>query len=354
MALIWCDGFEGYGVTNGVDLVPVGVLADKYVNVDQENQFINRTAGRHDYAFECSGTLSPTFFGTGNIVSGDTAICGIAYKFQDKPDWQRGTFWPLFRFENAAGNFCGSVTCSDTNFYFRDAAGDAVGFSRANLTYGEYHYVEAKIVSHATAGTVEVRVNGCPILNLSSVNTLNTGGTITNVHVGFATDIFHKANTNLDDFYVCDGSGSVNNDFLGDVTVRTLFPDGDDTTQFSTTGNVGYSTHYEQVNYGDALPSSDWVEDASTGNRDIYTMGNSTDNFATIFGVVGWVYARYNSSASTYRIVCDSNGTESESGNIVASSVYRHDSFILENNPDTASAWTDSTVNAVKFGFEVQ
>jgi hypothetical protein len=354
MALIWCDGFEGYGVSNGVDLVPLGVFADKYSNVDQENTFTNRTAGRHDYAFECSSTLNPTQFATGNIATGNTVICGIAFNFQDKPDWQRETFRPLFRFENAAGNFCGSVTCSDTGLYFRDAVGDAVGMTRANLTYGEYHYVEAKIFSDATSGTVEIRVNGCPILNLASVNTLNTGGAITNVMVGYSQDIFHKADTNLDDYYVCDGSGSTNNDFLGDVTVRTLYPDGDNTTQFSTTGNGGYSTHYEQVNYGDALPASDWVEDASTGNRDIYTMDDSTDNFATVFGVVGWVYARYDTGASTYHIVCDSNGTESESGDIVASSVYRHDSFILENDPDIASAWTDATINAVKFGFEVQ
>lgn len=355
MALIWCDGFEGYGTANNVDFTPVGVIADKYVGVDQENRFTNRSDGRTDYAFMCSDTLYPTKFGTGNIVSGNTVICGIAYKFQDKPDWQRATYWPLFRFTNASDNYCGALTCSDTNFYFRDASGAAVGTSRAHLTHEEYHYVEVKVYSHATAGTVEVRVNGCPILNLSSVNTqASSGGAISNVDVGYSTDIYHKAYTRLDDYYVCDGTGSDNNDFLGDVTVRTLYPDGDDTVQFATTANGSYSTHYENVNFGNSLPNTDYVEDASTGNRDIYTLADSTDNFATVFGVVGWAFARYESSASTYRLVCDSNGTESESGDIVASSIYRYDSFILENDPDTASAWTDSTVNAMKFGFEVQ
>jgi hypothetical protein len=355
MALLWCDGFEGYGASDGVDLSPTGVLADKYMYVDQENRFTNRTSGRNGAALECSDTLYPTFFKTYNIATTNTVICGVAYYFQPKPDWNRSTLWPIFRFENGGGNYCASVATADTGFYLRDAAGAFVGATRVNLEESKYNYVELKIYSHATAGTMELRVNGCPVASVSSINTqASTGGAIANIQIGFSADILHKRGSRLDDFYVCDDSGSTNNDFLGDITVRTLFPNGDDTTQFATTGNGSYSTHYEQVNYADALPATDYIEDGSTGNRDIFTLADSTDNFATVYGVMGFAYTRYDTTANNYRIVFDSNGTESESANIAAASTYRYDSYLLELDPDTASAWTDSTINALKIGVEVQ
>jgi hypothetical protein len=355
MALLWCDGFEGYGDTDGVDLSPTGVLADKYRSVASEDRLTNRTTGRNGAALECSDTLNPTFFKTYHIATTDTVICGVAYYFQPKPDWNRATFWPLFRFENGGGNHCASVSTTDTGFYLRDAAGNFVSATRVNLEESKYNYVELKIYSHPTAGTMELRVNGCPVASISSVNTqAASGGAVTSVQIGYATDIFHKRGSRLDDFYVCDDSGSVNNDFLGDITVRTLFPNGDDTTQFATTGNGSYATHYEQVNFPDALPASDWIQDGSTGNRDIFTLDDSTDDFATVYGVMGFAYTRYDSSANNYRIVFDSNGTESESANIAASSAYRYDSYLLELDPDTSTAWTDSTVNALKIGVEVQ
>jgi hypothetical protein len=223
------------------------------------------------------------------------------------------------------------------------------------MRFLDWFYIEVKIYSHATEGTVEIRVNGCPTFSGSSLNTLNTGGAITKVTVGGTKRLRRKASSLLDDFYVCDGTGSTNNDFLGPVTVRTLYPDGDNTAQFATTGNANYATHYEQLNDdNESYPTTDYVEDGTTGNRDIYTLDNSTDNFDTVYGMIGWAYAQYENGATAYRLVCDSNGTESESSNIDAESSFHYDRFVLETDPDTASAWTDSTINAVKFGFEVQ
>ena len=38
MALVWCDGFEGYGDTNNVAPLPTGVMAQKYRYANLENQ----------------------------------------------------------------------------------------------------------------------------------------------------------------------------------------------------------------------------------------------------------------------------------------------------------------------------
>ena len=359
MALLWCDGFEGYGAGDGTAPSPTGVLADKYgVPVVGEAEMDVLTANaRHGTAIRLGSTHAwSSSFGTDHIASGSTIVCGTALRFDQQTDWDDDGYWPLFVFWNAGNNRNASVTLSESGVYLLDAANTIQGGTRCQMLYGEWNYIEAKLYSHATAGTLEVRINGCPVLSLTSQNTLNaSGGATTAIAYGTGQLLGRKASSTLDDFYICDGTGAVNNDFLGPVTVRTLFPDGDDTTQFAVTGNANYSTHFEQLNDdNESYPTTDYVEDGTTGNRDIYTFDNSTDNFATIYGVVGWGYAQYTSSAINYHLVASSNGTENESSNIAASSDWHYDRYVLETDPDTSNAWTDSTVNALKFGFEVQ
>jgi hypothetical protein len=133
-----------------------------------------------------------------------------------------------------------------------------------------------------------------------------------------------------------------------------LIPDGDDTTQFATTLNGSKSTHYEEVNVLEALRATDGVADSTSGNRDIFTFNDPTDDFDEIFGVIGWTHADYSSSSEIYRMVCSSNGTETESANIAADSDWFIDPYVVELDPDTGNAWTNSSINAIKFGFEVQ
>ncbi len=359
MALLWCDGFEGYGTGNASPLTPTGVLADKYgvPLVGESAMDVITTNARHGNAIRITGVASGlSSFGTTHIASGNTIVCGTALRFNQQTDWIDGSYWPIFVFWNGGGNRNASLTLSEAGVYLRDAAFAFQGGSRCQMLYGEWNYIEAKMYSHATAGTIEVRINGCPVLSLTSQNTLHaSGGAATAVAYGTDYTVRRKASSMLDDFYVCDGTGAVNNDFLGPVTVRTLFPDSDDIAQFAVTGNANYSTHYEQLNDDhESYPTTDYVEDGTTGNRDIYTFDNSTDNFATIYGVIGWGYSKYVSGAINYHLVASSNGTENESSNRAASSDWHYDGYVLETDPDTSNAWTDSTINALKFGFEIQ
>jgi hypothetical protein len=357
MALLWCDGFEGYG-PSGVP-TPTDVLADKYDFVGHEVKIDIVTTNSHtDRSLRTSdlSTSWVTSFRTPSITSGNTVICGVGFWFPYAGSFDYASYWSLFVFYNDSGNICAIVDTTDTGISVRDAAGNTIGGTRCLMLYQDWCYVEAKVYSHATAGTVDIRLNGCSVFSASSVNTLNTGGAITKVMLGTSeTDLDRKSSSLLDNFYVCDGAGAANNDFLGPVTVRTLFPDGDDIVQFAVTGNANYSTHFEQMNDNyESYPTTDYVEDGTTGNRDIYTLDNSVDNFATVYGVIGWGYAKYIGGAINYRLVASSNGTENESSNIAASSDWHYDRHVLETDPDTSNAWTDSTINALKFGFEVQ
>ena len=98
-----------------------------------------------------------------------------------------------------------------------------IGTSPTGLvTTSTWEYWEFKCTI-ATSGTVEWKINGVTVWTLSGVDTQeSTEGTWD----GFR--MFQLGNNTVyDDIYVCDGTGTINNDFLGDVVVETLFPVSD-------------------------------------------------------------------------------------------------------------------------------
>jgi hypothetical protein len=359
MTLLWCDGYEGYGVVNNNDPDPSGIMSQKYEFVDNASRFVIREDGaikRTDWFMYLSDSAYTSVMRTPDITTNTTVIAGIAIRPYDAEALTNDWSWPLFCFKNSSGEMCAELVMGLGTFFVKGIDNEYLGGTRAVLARRNWSYVEMKVYSHATNGTIEVRINGCPVFDLTSVNTINASGAITKVSVGDSHAIEGNQYAGIDDFYVCDGEGSKNNDFLSEVTVKSIFPDGDDSVNFSATGNGSYATNYQQVGFGNSLPTTDWVMEDTTGNKDIYTLDDSTINFDTIHGVVGWANSRYETTPATYKMICDSAGTETESANITPSSgsVFQTDIFVVEDDPDAASAWVNSTINAMKFGYEVQ
>ena len=110
------------------------------------------------------------------------------------------------------------------------------------VTAHAWHHVETKIFLSATVGTVEVRVNGVTVLNLTGQNTLGATGSCTQTITGCPTfDQVSGWPTYFKDLIWWDTTGSSNNDFLGSCHVYSLIPDGDTSlnwsASFGATGN---------------------------------------------------------------------------------------------------------------------
>jgi len=90
--------------------------------------------------------------------------------------------------------------------------------STAAIATGEWSYLEMKITIGNT-GSYEVRVNGSAIMSGSPVDTQNTGNNyIDKIHLGDRlVASFSAQPIFIDDFYLCDDAGTVNNDFLIDL-----------------------------------------------------------------------------------------------------------------------------------------
>jgi hypothetical protein len=74
----------------------------------------------------------------------------------------------------------------------------------------------------------------------------------------------------IDDLYVCDGSGSVNNDFLGECRVLTLLPsDGNGSNNdFDTSAGGSPADHGAMVNDTTPNDDTDYVSSSTVDHVD--------------------------------------------------------------------------------------
>lgn len=212
-----------------------------------------------------------------------------------------------------------------------------------------FQYIEIKVVFHASAGSVILRVNGSTVLTLSGISTITTSNAYANViginHLGtnFTT------NGTLDDFYLCNASGTTNNDFLGDVRVDTLIPNSDGTYS-NFTPSTGTS-HYQLVD--ETTPNiTDYNSSQTIGHRDSYNMSNlSSISSQTIFGLQASIAAlRVEEGYRTIAPSIRSSTTNSDGNNYTLAQSLLYASSVFETDPNTSTAWTESGVNAMEAG----
>lgn len=100
--------------------------------------------------------------------------------------------------------------------------GTVFGTSTAEIRLSGWHYVEALCTVSNSVGVVIVHVDGLDVLNLTGIDTQSTGNTwIDAISVG-SDQQFEL--TYVDDLYVCDTSGIVNNIFLGPINIVPAYP----------------------------------------------------------------------------------------------------------------------------------
>ena len=222
-----------------------------------------------------------------------------------------------------------------------------------------WHYIELGATIDSSTGTATVCMDGATVLTFTG-NTRN-GGTLVNIDTimqasaGFL-DVHDLVNVGIgsiimDDLYIANSAGSVNNTLLGDVRVQTLAPTG----AGSSTGltPTGSSSNYANVN---EVPDSTATYNASSvsGTRDTYAMADLVSTSASVFGVQQTsVMFKSDAGAATMKAAQKSGATVSYGATRTLSTspmLYRD---MFEINPATSAAYTTSEVNALEAGAEV-
>ena len=334
MALLFCDGFDHYATAD---------LAKKWSYIS------NYALISASYARYGTGGLQTSETGcciTPAVAPIDTFIFGMAVYWNSIGTvGVQGIVWG----EDDATHQVGlAFTTSNRLCVVRGGrTGTVLGTSTKTFSIGVWYYIEAKIKVHSSTGTVEVRVNGETWLSLTGKNTQATANAqVTKLMVGYNDASNHTCN--VDDFYFCDTSGSVNNDFLGDIRVQSIFPTGaGTTTQMTPSAGSNYTCVDEAAPNGD----TDYVSETTAGEKDTYAFGNLTPTSGTIKGVQVLINARkddagFRTIAPVYRPVStDYDGTAQ-----AVSDSYSYLREITEVSPATSAAWTIAEINGAEFG----
>ena len=160
--------------------------------------------------------------------------------------------------------------------------------------------------------------------------------------------------TYFDGWYICDGVGSTNNNFLGECRVETLTPNSDASGNW--TANSG-SDLYAMVD-GGVIDEVDYIHETVSGNQMLFGSNCLSANASagTIQGVMVSCESNPSGEFTKYAKMITQNGSGGaiqESGNFVPGNrAPTSDTKIMEADPDSAS-WTSNTVNTFRMGVEI-
>lgn len=227
------------------------------------------------------------------------------------------------------------------------------------LNRNQYYHIEFKVVFHGSAGSYELKVAGVTRLADSGINTITTANAYANVLWLGTTSTYRTGSGGnqisyvYDDLYVCDGSGGVNDDFLGDCRVDLVLPTSEGHySDFTPSTGTDNSATVDEATASGADYNSANVPDA----KDTYNMQDLTPLLdPAVFGVQPVFLANVNNDGSrAMSSLVRSGGVDEESAvqNLLGSTS-RYFSDILDLNPNGDVPWTQTTVNAAEFGVAV-
>lgn len=341
MTLLWIDGFEG----QDADLLYEGKLGTLSYS----------TATRFGYGQALDVRGSNPYYVQKAITASADVYAGAAFFATNTAGSTSNPQRDLFMFYGDSGATLHIAVSINTSLGIDIKRGSTVVASSAAgvLTALTWFYLEVHGKVADTGGFVNVRLNGGTTDVVSFSGDTKNAGTSTNidaVRMSGGSSLTNQI-TLLDDLYICNGLGTVNNGFLGDRRVQTLFPSG----AGSTTGltPTGSATNWQNVD--EAPPSAtDYNSSPTTGTRDTYAMTDLEAGTSTVLGVRNCVAAhKSDAGAIGLKTATKSGATLSYGSTLTLGTAMTEFSEIQETNPATSAAWSASEVNAVEFGAEV-
>jgi hypothetical protein len=214
-----------------------------------------------------------------------------------------------------------------------------------------WHYIELSATISDTVGVVTARVDGVVQATFTG-DTKNAGVAATIDRVDLCNLVSGPNSWFEDDFYIADGTGAAPwNDFLGDVRVQTMRPNGaGSSTQLIP---VGSGNNWDNVN--EVPPSvADYNYSTTPGARDLYTMDDLGLGTTTVLGVqVVTIAQKTDASPRSIKNLLKSGATVYPSATRALAATPTPMIAIYQTNPATSAQWTVPEANAIEAGIEV-
>ena len=203
-----------------------------------------------------------------------------------------------------------------------------------------WHQIEIKVVVSATVGSVEMRLNGSSVPDVSATS-VNTGAlAIDNFIIGNGS-AFYK----YDDMYAIDTTTPGPVSFIGDARIETIQPT-------SNGANTAWTGGFADVADGTAHNGdTSVITSATPGDKETYGLGNLSATTATVHAVQTNIVARKDDAgARTIAPVLRVSSTDYDGTTTPGLSTSFVDYKQMYNQDPTASGWTVTSVNALEAG----
>jgi hypothetical protein len=333
MTMLFCDSFDHYTMAQ---------LAGKY-DLIGTTDFASIVGGRNGGSAMNMSNHNNNYIMAKALPAGSSFVLGMAFK----PNGAPGRLFSLY--DNATGEQL-QLHTDGSILQVRRGGGTLLASGTRVLTSGITYYVEFKFTI-ANAGSATVKIDTVTEISFSGDTQQQAGATADRLYF-WGGDNQNQSFGTMDDLYVCDQGGAQNNDFLGDITVQVLLPDG---AGGHTQWTPNASTNFSRVN--NATPDDDttYISDGTAGDRDTYTYGNLRPTTGTVLAIQPVPYARKDDAGvRTIAPVIRIGGVDYDQASLPnLSTTYQFLEEIVELSPATGVAFTVAEVNGAEFGVKM-
>ena len=221
------------------------------------------------------------------------------------------------------------------------------------LVANSFQHVEAKVFISDTVGTVEVRVNGVTVLNLTNKDTANSADlTVAQVLLTPSArgDLASQdVSIYFKDWFVWDSTGAHNNNFAGSVSVVNLTPSSDVALTWAlSSGATGFSLVNESPPVDAGFISAATPPPAA----DKMGMTNLPADVTSVRALMTLVRARKTDGGDGSLQVGLISGASTDLGaDRPITTAFTYYSDISEEDPATVAPWLPTAVDAANMQF---
>lgn len=336
MALRFLEGFE----VDGGNPTQLSRKYDVAAGVSATTGRLHGTSGQLNTT---SGRLRTRSLGS------PTGTCIIGFAFQSTESGSASEGMKVVILNGASEQIrMETVEVTSTTFRWDIYRGATLLASSSSFSTLNWHYFELEVVVDTSVGSYELRRNETLDISDAGVNTADSGS------ANWDTVDFQNFNgsdaVRLDDVYICDSTGTLNNDFLGDSVVEGRLPTGDGATT-DWTPSTG-AVHWDLL---DDTTDATNVTSNNAGDIDYLTFDSLSFITGTVHGAMACMSVALDALGTrTVRLKALSGASTGDgSSQVVESTDYAILFDVFETDPNTSSAWAISDLNNASFGFEL-
>lgn len=219
-------------------------------------------------------------------------------------------------------------------------------WTTASFPQGIWYYMELKYYGEYNNSSFELRMNG---VNVKSANYTHAPS---GPYIAVGTYMNDNA-TYYDDLYVVNGAGSINNDFLGDIRVYTLYPTADtDTNEWIPSSGID---HYTLVDDTPSDSDATYVVSSGVGDIDLYTYSGLAVASGLVLGMqVNSVARKDDAGTRKFSTVLRDYSVLTSGDAFSVSDNYTFYKQLYDTHPVTSNRFTITELDGIEIGVKLE